>query len=114
MNPTHELPSAPIGELSERIASTVVEDGRAEPLEGLHFHRKSAPSKLFGVAATGFCVIAQGSKDVFLAAEHYRYDSAHYLLVTSELPVMSRSPLPHPSALFSVCASSSSPPSSVR
>ena len=90
MNPTHELPSAHIGELSERIASTVTEDGRAEPLEGVHFHRRSAPSKLFGVATTGFCVIAQGSKDVFLADEHYCYDPAHYLLVTSELPVMSQ------------------------
>jgi AraC-like DNA-binding protein len=33
-------------------------------------------------------VIAQGSKGVFLANEHYQYDPAHYLLYTAELPIL--------------------------
>ena len=37
-----------------------------------------------------FCVIAQGSKEVFLGDERYRYDPAHYLLVTVELPIVSQ------------------------
>ncbi len=37
-----------------------------------------------------FCVIAQGSKEVFLGIERYQYDPAHYLLVTAELPVVSQ------------------------
>jgi AraC-like DNA-binding protein len=36
-----------------------------------------------------FCVIAQGSKEVFLSNERYVYDPSHYLLVTAELPLVS-------------------------
>jgi hypothetical protein len=36
-----------------------------------------------------FSVIAQGSKEVFLGNERYLYDPAHYLLVTTELPLVS-------------------------
>lgn len=61
---------AHIDELSGRIAGTVLEDGHAEPLAGVHFHRRSLPSRLHGVSAVGFCVIAQGSKELFLADEH--------------------------------------------
>ena len=35
-----------------------------------------------------FCVIAQGSKEVFLGNERYLYDPAHYLLITAELPLV--------------------------
>jgi AraC-like DNA-binding protein len=79
-----------IGELSERILEAVPEDGHVEALGGLHLHRRSTPSKLFGISTTGFCLIAQGSKDIFLSEERYHYDPAHYLLVTSELPIMSQ------------------------
>jgi AraC-like DNA-binding protein len=37
-----------------------------------------------------FCVIAQGSKEVLLGDTRYRYDPAHYLLATAELPVVSQ------------------------
>ena len=30
-----------------------------------------------------FCVIAQGSKEVLLGDERYRYDPAHYLIATA-------------------------------
>src|SRR5215213_833680 len=35
-----------------------------------------------------FCVIAQGSKEVFLNNERYVYDPSHYLLVTAELSLV--------------------------
>jgi len=43
-----------------------------------------------GVSKPAFCVIAQGSKEVFLGEHRYQYDPAHYLLTTVELPVVSQ------------------------
>jgi AraC-like DNA-binding protein len=40
------------------------------------------------VTAPAFCVIAQGSKVMLLGDQQYRYDPAHYLLATAELPVV--------------------------
>lgn len=77
-------------ELAQRIARAVRVDGRAEPLGGLHLFRASGPTKLHSVSTPAFCVIAQGSKEVFLADEHYRYDPAHYLLYTAELPILTQ------------------------
>jgi AraC-like DNA-binding protein len=37
-----------------------------------------------------FCVIAQGSKELHLGEERYRYDPYHYCLGTLELPVVSQ------------------------
>jgi AraC-like DNA-binding protein len=77
-------------ELLERIARFLPDDGRAEPLNGLYLFRASSPSELLhSVYAPAFCVIAQGSKEVFLGEERYQYDPAHYLLTTIELPVVS-------------------------
>jgi len=77
-------------ELVERIARAVREDGRVEPLKGLRLNRASAPTELaHGVADPAICVIAQGSKEVFLGDERYQYDPMHYLLATAELPVVS-------------------------
>jgi len=78
------------GELVERIARAAREDGTVEPLKGLRLHRASSPTGLHSVSNPAFCVIAQGSKELFLGKERYRYDPAHYLLVTAELPVVSR------------------------
>jgi AraC-like DNA-binding protein len=78
-------------ELAERIARAVPEDGRAEPLKGLHLNRSSTPTDpLHGVSEPSFCVIAQGSKEVLLGDSRFRYDAAHYLLATIELPVVTR------------------------
>src|SRR5215203_4044594 len=76
-------------ELAERIARAIPEDGMVEPLKGLHLNRSSTPTEpLHGVSKTSFCVIAQGSKEVLLGDSRYRYDPAHYLLATVELPVV--------------------------
>jgi AraC-like DNA-binding protein len=79
-----------IAELLECIASVVLKDGAVEPIKGLHLHHASLPKKLHGVSKPGFCLIAQGSKEMFLGDERYQYDPTHYLLVTSELPIVSR------------------------
>jgi AraC-like DNA-binding protein len=78
-------------ELVERIARAIRDDGRVEPLNGLYLFRASSPSELLhSVYTPAFCVIAQGSKEVFLGEERYQYDPAHYLLTTVELPVVSQ------------------------
>jgi hypothetical protein len=78
-------------ELVERIARAIPDDGRVEPLKGLSLHRSSASTGLVhGLSQPAFCVIAQGSKEVFLGEDRYQYDPAHYLLTTIELPVVSQ------------------------
>ena len=78
------------GELIERIKRAVREDGRVEPLRGLRLNRASSPTELaHGVSFPAFCVIAQGSKEVFLGDDRYQYDPMHYLLATAELPIVS-------------------------
>jgi len=77
-------------ELVERIARAVREDGRVEPLKGLRLHRVSSLTEsVHGVSDPAFCVIAQGSKEVFLGDDRYQYDPMHYLLATAELPIVS-------------------------
>src|SRR6266568_4613690 len=76
-------------ELRERIARAVREDGTVEPLRGLHLKRVSAPTEpVHGVSIPAFCVIAQGSKEIYLGEDYYRYDPGHYLLATVELPIV--------------------------
>jgi AraC-like DNA-binding protein len=78
---------APREELAERIARAVRDDGTAQPLPGLHLYRSSTPLEpVHGVLEPSLCVIAQGSKEVLLGESRYRYDPAHYLLATIELP----------------------------
>lgn len=78
-------------ELRERTARAVSMNGVVHPLPGLHLARASfttQPSP--NVAYPSFCIIAQGSKEIYLGDECYRYDSYRYLLATVELPVVSR------------------------
>jgi AraC-like DNA-binding protein len=78
-------------ELVERIARAIREDGTVEPLEGLRLRRASSPTELgHGVSYPALCVIAQGSKEILLGDDRYRYDSAHYLITTAALPITSR------------------------
>lgn len=78
-------------ELAERIANVLARDGAAEPQPGLHFQRIGSPTEpLHGVLEPSFCVIAQGSKDILLGEERFRYDPAHYLISTVGLPAIGR------------------------
>ncbi|HET9708098.1 MAG TPA: AraC family transcriptional regulator [Gemmatimonadales bacterium] len=75
-------------ELAERIARHVAEDGSLEAAPGLCLYRFSSPvGPRYGITEPSLCVIAQGSKEVLLGKERYRYDAFHYLLVSAELPV---------------------------
>ena len=88
-----EEPGAQAGrdELAGRIARAVREDGTVEPLEGLHLARASSPTEaVHGVSTPSFCVIAQGSKEIILGDDRYRYDPARYLIATAALPVSGR------------------------
>jgi len=77
-------------ELAQRIARHLGEDGNIEAAPGLFFYRSSSPTgPRYGVNEPSFCVIAQGSKEVFLGKARYRYDASHYLLVSMGLPVVS-------------------------
>src|SRR6266567_2395423 len=76
-------------ELVERIARATRADGTVEPLRGLHLKRVSAATEpVHGVSIPAFCVIAQGSKEIYLGDDYYRYDPGHYLLATVELPIV--------------------------
>lgn len=78
-------------ELTERIAKAIRQDGKIEPLKGLHFNRISSSAEpCHSVSIPAFCVIAQGSKEVLLGSDRYQYDPMHYLLATAELPIVSQ------------------------
>src|SRR4051812_9978682 len=42
------------------------------------------------VVDPSLCIVAQGAKEVFLGGEVYRYDPAHSLLVSVDLPISAR------------------------
>ena len=76
-------------ELVERIARGTRADDTVEPLRGLFLKRVSSPqAPVHGVSIPAFCVIAQGSKEIYLGEDYFRYDPAHYLLATVELPIV--------------------------
>jgi AraC-like DNA-binding protein len=78
-------------ELAERVVRTVREDGDIEAPGGLRLLRRSSPTpKDHGVSSPAFCVIAQGSKEVLLGDECYRYDANHYLITAAALPTATR------------------------
>ena len=78
-------------ELVERIARAIPEDSVIEPLKGIHLARRSTPSeKIHSVLEPSFCVIAQGSKEVFVGNTRYQYDPFNYFLATIELPRVSQ------------------------
>lgn len=76
-------------ELAERIARHVAEDGKIEAAPGLFLLRYSLPTgPLYAVSEPSFCIIVQGSKELLLGNERYRYDASHYLLVSAGLPMV--------------------------
>jgi AraC-like DNA-binding protein len=78
-----------MNELAQRIARRVTTDGTVEVAPGLLFYRFSAPAgPAYAISTPRFCVVAQGSKEVVLGTERYRYDSARYLLVSAGLPLV--------------------------
>src|SRR3954454_19788825 len=78
-------------ELVDHIAHAIRDDGTVEPLPGVRFRRASAPTELgHGVSFPSLCITAQGSKEVLLGENRYRYDPSHYLIAAATLPIASR------------------------
>src|SRR3712207_6729531 len=78
-------------ELVELVARAVREDGAVEAPGGLRLLRQSSPTpKDHGVSSPAFCVIAQGSKEVLLGDDCYRYDADRYLITAAALPTATR------------------------
>jgi len=78
-------------ELVERVARAVPGDGVLEAFPGLFLGRSSKLTEpLHSVFKPAFCVIAQGSKQVLLGEEVFRYDPGHYLISTVDLPIISQ------------------------
>jgi AraC-like DNA-binding protein len=78
-------------ELAERVARAARRDGAVEAPGGLRLLHASSPSpKDHGVSSPAFCVIAQGSKEVLLGDDCYRYDANHYLITAAALPIATR------------------------
>jgi AraC-like DNA-binding protein len=94
----HELPEretqraqAGRDELAVRVARAVGEDGTVEAPGGLRLLRHSSPTpKDHGVSSPAFCLIAQGSKEVWLGEDCYRYDADRYLITAAALPTATR------------------------
>jgi AraC-like DNA-binding protein len=90
--PNQQVPDrmqADRAELADRIARALARDGKIEPQAGLHFHRQSTHGqRVHGVSEPSFCVIAQGSKEILLGDAIFRYDPAHYLISTMEVPLI--------------------------
>jgi AraC-like DNA-binding protein len=78
-------------ELIERMARLVPADGLLEAVPGFFLGRSSKPTEpVHSVFKPAFCVIAQGSKQVLLGEEVFRYDPGHYLVSTVDLPIISQ------------------------
>jgi AraC-like DNA-binding protein len=78
-------------ELVERIARAVGEDGAVELPAGLRLLRASSPTPTsHGISSLAFCMIAQGSKEVLLGDDCYRYDANRYLITAAALPIATR------------------------
>jgi AraC-like DNA-binding protein len=77
-------------ELVERMARAVPADGILEVFPGVVLARSSQlTERVHSVFKPAFCVIAQGSKQVLLGDEVFRYDPGHYLISTVDLPIVS-------------------------
>jgi hypothetical protein len=78
-----------LAKLASAVERQTTSDGPHDTaISELRLSRLSAPSDCIAIVyEPSLCIIAQGSKEVFLADETYRFDSAHSLLVSVDLPV---------------------------
>jgi len=79
-------------EMAAIIARFATEDVEyATPIEGLYFNRRSSPTQPIHTAQWPcFALVLQGAKSLRLGDEHYRYGVGDYLVVSLDLPVVSR------------------------
>ena len=82
--------SAERTELADRILASLEADGILEIFPGVTLSRSASPTHpLHSVFTPAFCVIAQGSKQIVLGDESFKYDTGHYLIATVDLPIVS-------------------------
>jgi AraC-like DNA-binding protein len=81
-----------LAELANALKRQTTADGGYETaIPELTLFRFSAPSDVNVVVyEPSLCVVAQGAKEVLLGDETYRYDPAHSLVVSVDLPVAAR------------------------
>jgi len=79
-------------ELAERIARWTGEDNRlATAIPSLTLHRWETPTETTSyLLPPSICLIAQGSKRVFLGEDVYIYDANHFLMTSVGLPVVAQ------------------------
>src|SRR5215203_1825495 len=78
-------------ELAERVGRAVRKEGMVDLPGGLRLLCTPSPTELrHGVSFPAFCVVAQGSKEVLLGDDLYRYDANNYLITAAALPIASR------------------------
>lgn len=78
-------------ELIGRMSRALPEDGVLEVFSGFFLARSSQPTEMVhSMFKPALCVIAQGSKQVLLGEEVFRYDPGHYLISTVDLPIVSQ------------------------
>ena len=76
-------------ELVERVSRLIPVDGAREAFHGFFLARSSKPiESVQSVYQPAFCFVVQGSKQVLLGEELFRYDPGHYLIFTVGLPVI--------------------------
>jgi len=76
-------------EIAGRIQARSKGDGEREVAPGLFLYHSSVPAgPLYGVTEPSLCVVAQGSKEIFLGGERYRYDADRYVLISVGVPVV--------------------------
>lgn len=86
------MPTDELTKLADAIGRhTSGEGGLQTPVPELLLARRTAASDLQAVTyEASLCVVAQGAKEVQLAGERFRYDPAHSLLVSVDVPVSAR------------------------
>jgi AraC-like DNA-binding protein len=92
-HPEREVRVAQAGreELAERVGRFVRKEGVIDLPGGLRLLCASSPTELgHGVSFPAFCMVAQGSKEVLLGDDLYRYDTNNYLITAASLPIASR------------------------
>jgi AraC-like DNA-binding protein len=81
-----------LGRLVAAIERHTPPDGICETeVPGTWLGRQRTPTDpIVLMVDPSLCIVAQGAKEVYLAGEVYRYDPAHSLLVSIDLPISAR------------------------
>lgn len=78
-------------EFIELLQRAMPNDGVQEPMEGLTLLRTSRTTEtIHAVLKPSLCIIAQGSKEIYLGEERFKYEPCSFLLATMAAPVIGR------------------------